>query len=132
MTGSPRYLMKTVSIVTESVKEAWRTITCNHKELVVIRNIVNSDLWKGSDDLLLWGKVGAFFELEVAYRSGEREIAVHASEVDETTCGANSCFFTCENQLVLCALFKLVLTLILGLVIERQRFRPAFYAEHAA
>jgi len=58
---------------------------------------VNRDLRESSDDLLLGGKVGALFELEVAYRSGEREVAVHTSEVDEAACGAYSCFLTCES-----------------------------------
>jgi len=72
-----------------------RTVTSNDDELVVVGNVVNGDLWKGSDDLLLRWEVGALLEFEIANGAREGEVAVDSAKVDKSTGCANSCLFAC-------------------------------------
>lgn len=61
-----------------------RTITCNHKEFVVIRDGMSDHIGKCRYDLLLGGKFGALLKLEIAYGTRQRKIAVDPSKIDET------------------------------------------------
>jgi hypothetical protein len=70
------------------------TIACNNKELVVGGDLVYLDIGERGDNLLLGGKVGALLELEVTYRAGEGEVAVHATKVDEASCGLDTCLLS--------------------------------------
>lgn len=70
--------------------EAGRTVTCDHQELVVVREVMYHNVGVGGHDLLLGSKLGALLELEVADGSGESEVAVNPSKVDETTSGGDS------------------------------------------
>lgn len=54
------------------------------------------DIWEGSDYLLLGGKIGALLELEIAYRTRQGEVAVHATKIDEASCGLDTCLFDCR------------------------------------
>lgn len=46
-------------------------------------------------NLLLGSKLGALLELEVADRSGQSEVAIHPSKINETTGGGDSCLLAC-------------------------------------
>lgn len=67
-----------------------RTVTGNHQELIVVGKVMHHDVGVGGHDLLLRSKLGALLELEVADGSGESEVAVDPSKVDETTSGGDS------------------------------------------
>jgi hypothetical protein len=71
------------------------TVTRNHKELVIPVDIVNLDVGKGSDYLLLGREIGALFELEVTYRTRQGEVTVDTAKVDEATCGLNTRLLGC-------------------------------------
>lgn len=68
-----------------------RTITGDYQELIVVGKVVYHDVGVGGHDLLLGSKLGALLELEVADGSGESEVAVDPSKVDETTGSRDSC-----------------------------------------
>lgn len=74
---------------------------------------MDSHIRERSDDLLLRREVCALLELKVTDSSAEREVAVHATEVDEATCSADAS----------------LLALVLGLVVEGERLRAALDAE---
>ena len=74
---------------------------------------MNGHVRVGGDDLLLRGQIGALLEFEVANGTGEGEVAVDTTKVDEATCSANAS----------------LLALILGLVIEGERLSAALDAE---
>jgi hypothetical protein len=102
-----------------------RTVACYNEELVVGVDLVYLDIGERGDDLLLRGKIGALLELEVAYRAGESEVAVDAAKVDEASSGLNACLL---GWRVLAQFFTLdwaLLTLILRLVVERERLCAA-------
>lgn len=69
------------------------TVTCDYEELVVLVDIMYLDVWEGGDYLLLGRKIGALLELEVAYCTRQSEVAVDAAEIDEASCGLNTCLF---------------------------------------
>lgn len=69
---------------------AKRTITGNHQELVIVGKVMYHDVGVGGHNLLLRSKLGALLELEVADGSGESEVAVDSSEVDEATSRGDS------------------------------------------
>ena len=89
------------------------TIAGNDQELVILSHLVDSHIRERSDNLLLRREVRALLELKVTDSSAECKVAVHATKVDETTCGANAS----------------LLTLILGLVVEGERLCAALDAE---
>ena len=89
------------------------TIAGNDQELVILAHLVDGHIGERSDDLLLRREVRALLELKVTNGSAEREVAVHATEVDEATCSANAS----------------LLALVLGLVVERERLCAALDAE---
>ena len=66
------------------------TVTSNDEELVVGVDLVYLDVGECSDDLLLRGKIGALLEFEVAYRTGQGEVAVDTAKVDEASCGLDT------------------------------------------
>ena len=74
---------------------------------------MNGHIRERSDDLLLRREVCALLELKVTDSSAERKVAVHTTEVDKATCGANAS----------------LLALVLGLVVERERLCAALDAE---
>lgn len=78
-----------------SVQSRDITITSNHQEFIVVRNIVDSDIWVGCNNLLLWGKLGALLELEVSNGSRQSEVAVNTSEVNKPTSSSDSCLLAC-------------------------------------
>lgn len=73
-----------------SKNSSQRTVTGNHQELIVVREVMDHDVGVGGHYLLLRSKLGALLELEVADGSGESEVAVDPSKVDETTSGGDS------------------------------------------
>lgn len=70
-----------------------QTVTCNDQKLVILIDIVYLNVWEGGDYLLLGREVGALLELEVAYRTRQGEVAVHAAKVDEAACCLNTGLF---------------------------------------
>jgi hypothetical protein len=69
-----------------------RTIASNNEELIVLVDVVYLDVGERGDYLLLGRKVGTLLEFEVAYRTRQGEVAVHAAEIDEATCGLDTSF----------------------------------------
>jgi hypothetical protein len=73
------------------------TVTSKHNKLVIVRQVVNSDIGVGSNDLLLRREVGALLELKVTDGTRQGEVAVDTTKVDEATSGANSSLLTYVN-----------------------------------
>lgn len=109
-----------------------RTVASNDKELVVAVDLVDLDVREGSDDLLLRGKIGALLEFEVAYRTGQGEVAVDTAKVDEASCGLDTCLLGCGWSAQSSHLVLALLTLVLGLVIEGKGLCAAFDAQDCA
>jgi hypothetical protein len=70
------------------------TVTGEHNKFVIVREVVDSHVGVGGDNLLLWGKIGALLELKVTDGTGKGEVAVDTTKVDKTTSGANSGLLT--------------------------------------
>lgn len=73
------------------------TVTGKHNKLVIIRQVVNSHVGVGGNDLLLRREVGALLEFEVTDGTRQGEVAVDTTKVDEATGGANSSLLTYSN-----------------------------------
>ncbi|KAG9385355.1 Protein phosphatase 2C isoform gamma [Pyrenophora tritici-repentis] len=69
------------------------TIAGNNQELVVLVDVVDLNVWKGSDYLLLGWEVGALLELKIAYRARQRKVAVDTAKVDEAASCLDACLF---------------------------------------
>lgn len=118
------------------------TVTRNHQELIIIRNLVYDDVRVGGYDLLLGGEVCALLELEVADGSRQSEVTVDTAEVDESAGSSNSCLLACreQNLSAVCHVFddarrlwpRSMRTFVLWLVIERQRLCPALDTQHTS
>lgn len=67
------------------------TVAGNNEEFVVGVDLVYLDVGESSDDLLLRGKIGALLEFEITYRAGQGQVAVHATKVNEASCGLDTC-----------------------------------------
>ena len=67
------------------------TVTSNDNELVIVRDVVDGNLWERGDDLLLGWEVGALLEFKVSDGAGQCEVAIDTTKVDETSGGTNSC-----------------------------------------
>lgn len=65
------------------------TIACDNQEFVIIRKLVSHHIGESSYNLLLRGKLGALLELEISYRSGESQVTVNATEINETASRSN-------------------------------------------
>ena len=76
-----------------------RTITSDYEEFIIVGDFVNGDVREGGDNLLLRGKVGALFELEITDGSGERKVAIDSTEIDEPSSGTYSCLLACVYQI---------------------------------
>lgn len=68
------------------------TIACNDKKLVIVVNVVLVYVWEGCNNLLLWWKLWALLELEVADCARKCEVAIDAAKVDEATSGGDTSF----------------------------------------
>lgn len=66
------------------------TVTGDHQELIVVRQVVYVHVGVCGDDLLLGSELCALLELEIADSSGQGEVAVDTTEVDETAGGGDS------------------------------------------
>jgi len=75
------------------IQGAIRTITSDNNKLVIVGNVVDSDFWKGGDDLLLGWEIRALLELEIANGARQGKVAIDSSEVDKSTSCADSCLF---------------------------------------
>jgi len=82
------------------IQGAIRTVTGDNNKLVIVRNVVDSDFWEGGDDLLLRWEVRALLEFEIANGARQGKVAVDSSEIDKSTCCANSCLFACSVSVV--------------------------------
>lgn len=74
------------------------TVTSKHQKLIVVTQIVNSDVRVGGDDLLLRGKFGALLELKVSDSTRQSKVTVDAAEIDKPTGGRNASLFACPNE----------------------------------
>lgn len=77
-----------------------RTVTSNDEEFIIVSKVVDCHVGESSNNLLLWGQVGALLELEVSDGSAEREVAVYSAKVDESAGCAYPCLFTLVLRLV--------------------------------
>lgn len=68
------------------------TVAGNDEELVIVRDIMGSDIGICSDDLLLRRQLRRLLELKITNSSGEREISVNPSEINKPTSSNNTCF----------------------------------------
>jgi hypothetical protein len=68
------------------------TVAGNDEELVIVRDIMGSDIGICSDDLLLRRQLRRLLELKITNSSGEREISVNSSEINKPTSSNNTCF----------------------------------------
>jgi hypothetical protein len=52
---------------------------------------MNHNIGVCCNNLLLWGQLGTLLEFEVSNSTGEGEVAIHPTEIDETAGGSDSC-----------------------------------------
>lgn len=103
------------------------TIASNHQKFVIVGDIVDSNIWVSSDDLLLWCKLSTFLELEVANSSRQSQIAINAPEINKPSSRRNPSFLACTMiNPGISIPQEADHTFILGLMIERQRLRSPF------
>ena len=69
------------------------TITSHNQELIIIRDIMHSDVWERGDDLLLGGEFCALLKFEITNSSRERKVSIDASEVNKAASRSNSSLF---------------------------------------
>lgn len=108
------------------------TVASDNEKLIIGVDLVYLDVRECSDDLLLRGEIGALLELEVAYRAGQGEVAVDAAEVDEASSSLDTCLLSCGMSARLLRGRHGTLTLVLGLVVEREGLCTAFYTKDCA
>ena len=82
------------------IHDAFRTVTGNDDKLIIIRYIVNSNFRKGGDNLLLRREIRTLLELEITNGTREGKIAIDSSEIDESSCCADSCLLACGASVV--------------------------------
>lgn len=115
-----------------SARFGGRTVASNDEEFVITVDLVYLDVGECGDDLLLRGKIGALLELEVAYRTGQGEVAVNAAKVDEASCGLDACLLGWGLSAQSRVRGLVQLTLVLGLVVEGERLCAALDAQDCA
>lgn len=99
-TGNPRYLIRVSAHANlaagslRNIKE-YLTITSDDNKLVVLSDIVNSHVWEGGNNLLLWGKLWRLLELKVTNGAGQGKVAIDAAKVDKSTSGSDTSLFAC-------------------------------------
>lgn len=94
--GSPRCLQINQHTTTSVAQvEQMRTVTGNDQKLIVVGQVMNSDVRESGDDLLLRWKICAFLELEVSNGSRKSQVAVHTAKINKSTGGAYSCLLAC-------------------------------------
>ncbi len=76
------------------------TVAGNNEKLVIVTHFVDDDIGIGRDNLLLGCQLGAFLEFEVSNGSRQRQVSVHAAEVDKATSGRDSRLFAFILRLV--------------------------------
>lgn len=74
-----------------------RTVTGNHKELIIIGQLVHRHVGVRGHDLLLGREFGALLEFKITNGTGQGKVAVDTAKVDETTRSANASLFACEG-----------------------------------
>lgn len=55
---------------------------------------MDSHVWEGGNNLLLWGKLWRFLELKVTDGTGQGKVAVDTSKVDKSTGSSDASLLT--------------------------------------
>lgn len=118
-------------LVAQAVPDA---VARQHEELLLAVDVVRDDLGVGRDDLRLGREAVVLLELKVANGARERQVAVHAAELDEATsrhdarvlpCAASGCEHMCARKRGVQARR----TLVPGLVVIAHRLGLAAHAQ---
>lgn len=101
------------------------TITGNHQEFIIFRQLVDGHIGVCGDDLLFGRELRALLEFKVTDSTGQGKVAIDTAEVDEATSSGDTGLLACCNYLsdpdhVSCSdLYEShALTLVLRLVVE--------------
>lgn len=74
---------------------SYLTITSNDDELVILSDVVNSHIWEGGNDLLLWSKLWRLLKLKITNGAGQGKVAIDTSKVDKSTSGSDPSLLAC-------------------------------------
>lgn len=74
------------------------TVACNNQKFIIIGKLVDNNVGVCGNDLLLGSKLCALLEFEIANGSGEGQVAVDPSKVDETAGSGDSCLLACRKE----------------------------------
>lgn len=75
------------------------TVASNNQKFIVISQLVDCHIGVGSHDLLLGGELGALLELKVTDGTGQSEVTIDTTEVDEAARGTNASLLACSWEL---------------------------------
>lgn len=73
------------------------TVACNNQKFIIIGKLVDNNVGVCGNDLLLGSKLCALLEFEITNGSGEGQVAVDPSKIDEAAGSGNSCLLTCKK-----------------------------------
>lgn len=74
------------------------TVACDHQKFIIVGKLVDDDVGVCRDNLLLGSKLCALLEFEIANGTGEGQVAVDPTKIDETAGSGNSCLLTYRRQ----------------------------------
>lgn len=69
------------------------TVTGENQELVLFSQFMLINIWESCDNLVLGRELSALLEFEVTNGTGQSQVAIDTTKVDETTSGSNSVSF---------------------------------------
>ena len=75
------------------------TITGNHQELIIIRQLVNGHIGVCGDNLLFGRELRALLEFKVTDSTGQGKVAIDTTEVDEAASRGDTSLLACFNYL---------------------------------
>ena len=58
---------------------------------------MDSHVWEGGNDLLLWGKLRRLLELKVTNGTGQGKVAVDTPKVDKSTGSSDASLLACRE-----------------------------------
>lgn len=126
--------MRSAGLGGDGGHEAIHTIAGNDKELILVGEVVDLDVGRGRDDLVLGRQLSALLELEVADSARQSKVAVDAAKVDKASSGRDTVLLGYTSFVSIGWLFRSVypsgrLTLELGLVVVGQGLGATLDAE---
>jgi len=74
-------------------EKPYHTVTSNHQEFIVRRDIMHHHVGKCSHDLLFGRKVGTFLEFKISNRSRQSKVAIDAAKVYKPASSCNASLF---------------------------------------